>query len=76
VTNFDGVDVSYEYGVGDTIGYGFCTKHMELRSLQPQLFVPTGPDLDIASQSYRFSIDFYGNLACNPRYMVKWDNIT
>jgi hypothetical protein len=40
---------------------------MELRSMQGQLFVPEGPDYDVASKSWRFSIDFFGNLVFNPR---------
>lgn len=81
VINFDGVDVSYEYGVpqdatNNGIGYGFAMEHMELRSLQGQLFVPEGPDFDIASQSYRFSIDFFGNCRWNPRYFTAWKKVT
>lgn len=76
VINFDGVDVSFEYGVPDTVGYGWAMDHVELRSLQGQLFVPEGPDFDIATQAYRFSIDFFGNARHNPRYFAKWDNIT
>lgn len=30
--------------------------------MQGQLFVPEGPDYDVASKSWRFSIDFFGNL--------------
>jgi hypothetical protein len=75
-TNFDGVDVSFEYGIPATVGYGFCMPHMELKSLQSQLFVPEGPDFDIASQSFRFSIDMFGNCRFNPRYFTKFDNIT
>ncbi len=70
--NFEGCDISYEYGVPNAFGFGFCTECMELDSLQPQLFVPEGPDFDIASQSWRFSIDFFGNLICNPRYFSQW----
>jgi hypothetical protein len=72
VVNFDGVDVSYEYGIPTNNGYGFSMDNMELMSLQPQLFVPEGPDFDIASQSYRFSIDFFGNARFNPRYKTCW----
>lgn len=60
--NFEGVDVNYEYGVPTGIGYGWCMDAIELCSLQDQLFVPVGPDEDIATQSHRFSIDFFGNL--------------
>jgi len=72
VFNLDGVDITWEYGVPNNIGYGFNIDEMELQSLQGQLFVPEGPDWDIASQSYRFSVDFYGNLRCNPRHFVKF----
>lgn len=60
--NFDGVDVTWEYGVPSNTGYGFNIDKMQLCSLQGQLFVPEGPDFDIASQSWRFSIDYYGNM--------------
>jgi hypothetical protein len=74
--NFDGVDVSHEYGIPDTIGYGVNIDELELRSMQSQLFVPTGPDYDVASKSYRFDVDFLGNLVMNPRSMVKLDDYT
>lgn len=72
VINYEGVDVSYEFGIPTGVGYGFPVEQMELKSLQAQMFVPEGPDFDIASQSYRFSIDFFGNLVCNPRYFAAW----
>lgn len=71
VVNYDGVEVSYEYGQPANVGYGWNTNEMELRSLQGQVFVPTGPDYDIATQSWRFSVDFFGNLSFNPRYFWK-----
>ncbi len=71
VQNYDGVDVTWEYGLPAAVGYGFNFDECELRSLQPSLFVPTGPDYDIASQSYRFSIDGFGNLKFNPRNFLK-----
>lgn len=74
--NLDGCDVSYEYGVPTATGYGFSMENIELCSLQPQLFVPEGPDFDIASQSYRFSIDFFGNMRANPRYQAAWKKVT
>lgn len=69
--NYDGVEVTWEYGVTANVGYGFNVDHMTLNSLQSQLFVPEGPDFDIASQSYRFSIDFFGNMQLNPRNFGK-----
>jgi hypothetical protein len=73
--NFEGVEVSYEYGIPSNLGYGFSMDNCELMSLQPQLFVPVGPDYDISTQSYRFSIDFFGNLRCNCRYFLKLQNL-
>ena len=72
VVNFEGCDITYEYGVPTTYGYGWSMENLELCSLQGQMFVPEGPDFDIAAQSWRFSIDFFGNLKCNPRNFVSW----
>ena len=69
--NFDGTEVTWEYGIAAAVGYGFNIDNLRLCSLQSQMFVPEGPDFDIASQSWRFSIDFYGNLECNPRTQGK-----
>ncbi len=74
VQNFDGVDVTYEYGTPANVGYGLNIDQMELRSMQGQLFVPEGPDYDLAGKSYRFSIDMYGNVTWNPRYFLKFKN--
>jgi hypothetical protein len=77
VTNFDGVDVTFEYGIPSTVGYGWSIDNVELCSLQGQLFVPEGPDFDIATQSWRFSIDFFGNLRFKSvRSFTKWDDIS
>ena len=72
--NFDGCEVTYEYGIASNLGYGWNMDNMELKSLQGQLFVPEGPDYDVASKSWRFSIDFFGNICYSPRYFVKWKN--
>lgn len=74
VQNFDGVDLTYEYGTPANVGYGFNVDQMELRSMQGQMFVPEGPDYDQAGKSWRFSIDFYGNCVWNPRYFLKFLN--
>lgn len=71
VTNFDGVDITYEYGMPSSIGYGLNVDYLELMSLQPQLFVVEGPDYDIETKSWRTSIDFFGNMWGNPRYQFK-----
>lgn len=71
VQNFDGVDITYEFGTPQNVGYGFNVDQMELRSMQSQLFVPEGPEYDQASKTWRFSIDFFGNAVWNPRYFYK-----
>lgn len=71
VMNFDGVDVTSEYGVPANVAYGIALGAMELCSMQDRLFVPDGPDMEISTKSYRFSIDMMGNLKCNPRNFVK-----
>jgi hypothetical protein len=76
VVNFDGVDVTAEYSVPSTVGYGIAPRCMELMSMQDKLFVPMLPDFDIASQNERMGIDFYGNLRLNPKYLWKLDNVT
>jgi hypothetical protein len=72
VVNQDGVDLTFEYGMPPDSAYGFNCDMMELRSQQAQVFVPEGPDFDIASRSWRFSVDFYGNVVFNPKFQVKW----
>jgi hypothetical protein len=74
--NFEGAEITYEYGVPANLGYGWALEQMELCNLQAQMFVPEGPDFDIASQSWRFSIDFFGNARFNPRYFLKLINIS
>jgi hypothetical protein len=74
--NQDGTDITSEYGITPGGGYGFNVEAMELRSQQAQLFVPEGPDQDISSQAWRFSIDFYGNMVWNPKFQVKLANLT
>lgn len=76
VINFEGLEISWEYGVPAYIGYGWNFEQVELQSMQGNLFVPEGPDFDISTQSYRFSIDFYGNMKSNPKYQVKWKNVS
>ena len=76
VQNYDGVDVTWEFGIPSATAYGFNFDTLELRSMQGQLFVPEGPDYDIASKSWRFSIDMYGNMVGDPRSSLKFKNYT
>jgi len=74
VVNWDGVDVTSEYSMPADTGYGFNVNHMGVRSLQDQLFVPEGPDYDIASKKWRFSVDMMGQAYFRPRFFTKWYN--
>jgi len=74
VQNFDGVEITWEYGTPATIGYGFNFDFMELLCMQDQLWVPEGPDYDYAGKSWRFSVDCFGNFKMNPRMFLKFDN--
>jgi hypothetical protein len=76
VVNWDGVDITFEYGVPTGIGYGLAFGQVTLRSLQDKVFVPVGPNFNETDYSTRFSINFFGNLKFNPRYFVKWMSIT
>ncbi len=76
VINFDGVDISYEYGVPSAIGYGFCMDAMELQCLDDTIFSPKGPDLDIATQMHRIAVVFYGNLRFNVRCFCAFKAVT
>lgn len=80
-----GKDVTWEYGLPvaaqlnngvGVIGYGLNLDQVELRSMQSQVFVPEGPSFDDATKSWRWSIDFFGNLVWNPKYQCKLLNYT
>lgn len=71
-TNFDGVEVGYEYGIPSGVGYGFNADQMVLMSLQPTLFGNNGPTYKEDTKAYVIDIDFFGNFWFNPRFFVKW----
>lgn len=76
VINQDGVDLTWEYGTPSGVGYGFNIDMMEVRSMQAQVFVPEGPDFDLGTKSWRFSVDMYGNVVYNPKFFVFFKKIT
>lgn len=71
VVNWDGVDITTEYGMPSGIGYGFNTSQMELMSLQSQLFMSKGPYYDEDTQANKFAINYYGNARFNPKFFLK-----
>lgn len=72
MVNFDGVDVTKEYGVPVNVGYGWCMDNCELRSMQDTLFKPDGPIYSEETKTDRFGLDFFGNMTFNPRYFMKF----
>ena len=77
VVQQDGKDITWEYGLpSGVIGYGLNLDQMELRSQQAQVWVPEGPSFDDATKTWRWSIDFFGNIVWNPKYFVKLVNVT
>lgn len=71
VMNFEGVDLTYEYGLPTGVGYGWNLDQVELMSLQDSLFKVEGPEYDISTKSHRTSIDCLGNMWWNPRFQLK-----
>jgi hypothetical protein len=76
VINFEGCEVTWEYGMTLDTGYGFNVEQMELRSMQAQLFMSEGPFRNEESKTTRWSVDMFGNLVFQPRYFVKFKNYT
>lgn len=74
--NFEGVDVTYEYGLPTGVGYGWNLDQVDLMSLQDSLFKVEGPDYDMATKSHRTSIDCLGNMWWNPRFQLKFQSVT
>lgn len=76
VTNLDGCDVTWEYGIPAGAAYGLSIDNMTILSQQDDLFVVTGPDEDPRTKSWLWAVDFFGNLKCNPRNFITFNNLT
>ena len=77
ITNWDGVDVTWEFGVPAATGYGWCLGQVEFRSLQETLFASVGPTYNPTNVDWKFHIDFLGNLKFNsPRGFIKFGAYT
>jgi hypothetical protein len=76
VINFDGVEVTPEFGIGAGIGYGLNIADIELKSLRSQLFEPAGPEWVLQYAAYLTFLRFNGNMKFNPRSQFKFKNIT
>lgn len=75
VSNFEGVDITWEEGVntGDSTAYGYgCTfDTMKICTPNKQLFEPAPIDFKIESLSDRYLVRFWGQLRSNPRNAMK-----
>lgn len=80
--NYEGCEVSYEYGVpadsnGNGVGYIFNTAQMELCSMQETLFdFAIKNKYEESDKTMRFGIDFFGNMKFRPRYFGKLAKVT
>lgn len=70
--NWDGVDVTSEYGVPANTGYGFNTKKMELCCCTSQLIETFEPTWDETTMSWRFQMAMLLNAKFNPRNFCKF----
>ena len=77
VVNFDGVDVTSEYGIPRYTGYGWNIDAVELCSLLDVLIKSRGPDYDISADAWRLAVFVMGNFKFNNiSQFVKWKNVT
>jgi len=74
--NFEGTELTKEYGVPDKCGYGVIWDKLTLRSMQGQL-IGIDKDRDITTKTDRFTVDFFGNLQIeSPCYCFKLEEIS
>ena len=72
VLNFDGVEVSWESGVPNGVGYGMNYDNIELKSMDDSLLRSEGPEYDIHSQSFNAVVSTLSNLKfSSPRNFFK-----
>ena len=72
VFNYDGVEISTEFGIPAGVGYGFNCNHVDMMLLTKQMWEARGPDEDIAPMAYRFLVYNFGNFRWRPRYFLKF----
>lgn len=72
VVNFDGLEVTWESGIGTDVGYGLNINCCELRCLDETLFKSEGPSYDIDTQSHKVVVSTHSNLKFDsPRNFFK-----
>lgn len=73
--NFEGAEITWEYGMPANTGYGINADYIELASMQGRLFQPNGPYENEVDKSIRYDIDFFGNLRFDsPKFFFKLFN--
>jgi hypothetical protein len=73
---YEGLEITSEYGIPESVGYAFSWDSLELMSMQSQL-VAFAEDNDIRSSQDLYAIDAYGQLRCEaPSYMIKLEGIS
>jgi hypothetical protein len=58
---FEDMELTWEYGVPTTVGYGIVWDALELMSMQGQL-IEKEDDTDFDTQVKKFGVDFFGNM--------------
>lgn len=73
---FDGVELSWEAAISNSVAYGFNYNNIELLSMEEALFVSEGPTWDMDSQFWKAVVGTLSNFKMNNiRSMFKVYNI-
>lgn len=72
VVYFDGIEVTWDTGIANSIGYGMNIQNINLRSMESTLLAVEGPEYDIDDQSYKAVVGTLSNLKFkSPRNFFK-----
>ena len=68
----EGVGITHEFGMPSTTGYMLNLDKMQLHIMYDQLFMSKGPEFDMRTVSYLFSIGTFGNWRyISPKFFCK-----
>jgi hypothetical protein len=70
----DGAEITAEFGIPNSEGYGFNMEKFEIKSMQDKLFVSNGPIQNPTDFSWRVATDFLGNLKFSTPRTFVWFN--
>lgn len=77
VVNFDGHDITWEFGPASGVGYGWCMGEVEMLILGDEFIKVGGPVLDEASQMWRFWVTIPGNMKfAKPRNFLSFKAVS